>query len=309
MGRETRERVGAFIVTYRRPEVLRENLAALQAQTRRLDGVVVINNDPGHDVRGVVRRDFPDVEVVDLAENVGSAGGFACALFIANRCHYTWAWLLDDDAIPEPSALDELLRISVRLRQDGRPVNLLAPVQVSPAGTFGGALWRNRVVAVPPAWRTGTEPFKIDLAYWAGLLAHRDVVNAIGFPRSDFFRCYGDYEYCLRARSVGMEIVAVPTSRVAHHEGLSRAVVRWGRRSVRSGYPPSRYYYDARNATFTAWHTMRSPLAVVFQLVRQARLAVGDLFYEDQKLRRVRLRFEGAADGLSGRLGRRPGLE
>ena len=305
----TPERVAAFVVTYRRPEILRTNLAALVSQTHRLDAVIVMNNDPDGRIRNLLWDEFPTVEVVDLSENVGSAGGFARALHLANQCGYTWGWLLDEDSIPEPNALEELMAAAARFRRDGEVIGMLAPMQMSAQGAFGGAMWRHRIVPVSNAQRAGREPFAIDLAYWAGLLVHRSVIGRIGYPRTEFFRCFADYEYCLRSKQAGMKLMAVPTSRVAHHEGLHRTVVRLGRPSVRAGYPPSRHYYDARNAAFTAWHSMRSPLAVAFQFIRQCRLAVGDLLYEDQKLRRVGLRFRGTVDGLLARLGRRSEIE
>lgn len=306
---QTGDRVAAFVVTYRRSVLLRANLAALAAQTRTPDAVIVINNDPDDDVRSSLWQEFPDVGLVDLAENVGSAGGFARALYIASRCNFTWAWLLDDDVIPESGALEGLLAASARLQREGRPTAMLAPVQLSSRGPFGGARWRNRIVPIPPALREEDRPVEVDLAYWAGLLVHRTVVSQIGYPRTEFFRCFADYEYCLRARRAGVSIVVVPTSRVAHHDGLHRTVVGLGRTSVRSGYNPARHYYDARNAAYTAWYTMGSPLAVAFQLARQCRLAAGDLLYEDQKLRRLTLRIRGTVEGLRGRLGRREEIE
>lgn len=303
-----REGVSAFVVTYRRPVSLRATLAALASQTRRPNSIIVMNNDPKGDVREGLRAEFPGTAVVDLAENVGSAGGFACALHIAWRQGVTWTWLLDDDATPYPDALEQLVRVATALRAAGRPVGLLAPTQISSTGRFGWANWRDRVTAVGPQ-RGDDQPFPIDLAYWAGLLVHRSVIEQVGYPRSEFFRTYADYEYCLRARRAGIEIVAVPASQIAHHEGLSRTVVRLGRRSVRHRYAPSRFYYDARNAAFTAWHTLRSPLAVLFQVIRQCRLAVGDLIYEDQKWRRMALRLQGTMDGLRGRMGRRETIE
>ena len=303
------ERVAAFVVTYRRPGLLRTNLAALVSQTRRLDAVIVMNNDPGDRVRDLLWDEFPTVGVVDLSENVGSAGGFARALHLASQCGYTWGWLLDDDSIPEPNAIEELLAAAARFRRDGLETAMLAPVQMSSRGAFGGALWRHRIVPISHAQRAGSEPFAIDLAYWAGLLVHRSVVGRIGYPRTEFFRCFADYEYCLRLKQAGMRIMAVPTSRIAHHDGLYRRVVRLGRPSVRARYAPSRHYYDARNAAFAAWHTLRSPLAVAFHLARQCRLALGDLLYEDQSLYRLGLRVRGTIDGLRGRLGRRAEIE
>lgn len=303
------ERVAAFVVTYRRPALLGATLSGILSQSRPLDAVIVINNDPTDGLREILWDEFPGVEVVDLAENVGSAGGFARALYIADRCAFTWAWLLDDDSIPEPAALERMLDARNALRQGGRRVALLAPMQVSSNGPYGGALWRDRIVAIPPSRRSGDEPFDIDLAYWAGLLVHRDVVACVGFPRTDFFRCYADYEFCLRARRAGLQIVAVPGSRVRHHEGEYRTVVRWGRRSVRRSAQPVRFYYDARNAAYVAWHTLRRPRAALFHILRQVKLAVGDLLYEDRKLYRARLRLWGTLDGLRGRLGRREDLE
>jgi len=304
----TREAVAAFVVTYRRPALLRATLSGITAQTRPPDSVVVMNNDPDDDIREGLGEKFPTAAVVDLAENVGSAGGFARALYIAGRQGAAWSWLLDDDAAPYPDALEQLLSVATALRAEGRPVGLLSPAQVASSGRFGWARWRHRPVPVEPALRDGDEPFAIDLAYWAGLLVHRSVINQVGYPRTEFFRCYADYEYCLRARRAGMEIVAVPGSRVAHQEGLSRAVVRLGRPSSRRRYPPDRHYYDARNAAFTAWHTLHSPLAVAFHLAHQCRLALGDLVYESESFRRLALRARGTLDGLWGRMGRKDGI-
>lgn len=304
------ERVGTFLVTYRRPALLLTSLRGVMAQTRPPDSVIVINNDAEDDVRGRLAPEFPGVGVVDLPANEGSGGGFACALDLATRLGFTWSWLLDDDAVPEPEALEALLGVAARMRGAERVLGIVASTQVSPHGTFGGARWRYRVIPVPATVRTGGEPFSIDVAYWAGLLVHRSVVEQIGLPRADFFRCFADYEYCLRVRRAGMEIVAVPTSRISHHaDGMYRTVTRLGRRSVRLVYEPARHYYAVRNEAYTAWRILRNPLSVFFHLTRQVRLAAGDLLHEEQPIHRLRLRVLGTVDGLRGRLGRRQEIE
>src|SRR3970040_2580165 len=67
--------VGAFVVTYRRPELLVQTLRTIRLQTHGVQSVVVLNNDPAADVRALLREEFPDVTVVDLPDNTGSAGG------------------------------------------------------------------------------------------------------------------------------------------------------------------------------------------------------------------------------------------
>ncbi len=307
--RQSADSVSAFVVTYRRPELLAATLRGVVAQTRLPDAVIVINNDPADDVRVRVGSEFPGVEVLDMGGNEGSGGGFACALEMASRLGYTWSWLLDDDSIPDATSLEALLEAVGRLRGLDRAHAIAASTQVSPQGTFGGGRWRHRVIPVPVSERNGSEPYSVDVAYWAGLLVHRSVMERIGFPRADFFRCFADYEYCLRVRRAGIKIVGVPASRVAHHTAMYRASVRLGRRSVRLAYEPARHYYAARNEAYTAWRILRNPLAVAFFLGRQIRLGVGDLLHEERPLHRVRLRFLGALDGLRGRLGRREEIE
>jgi len=300
--------VGAYIVTYRRPRLLVESLRAVVAQSHRLHQIVVVNNDPDTDIPSLLGGDFPGVGVANVHRNVGSSGGFAAALRLAYDAGVTWAWLFDDDVLPYPDALAELLAGYEEVHTAGVPVGILAPLQESPRAVFGVSLWRHRLVP-PPRLQAGDRPYPVDMTYWAGMLVHRRVIERVGFPRSDFFRCFGDYEYCLRARTAGLRVVAVPRSRVRHDPGHPTAVVRWGRRSVRFNWSPSRNYYHVRNAAYTMRFVIHDPLAAVLHTLRQVRLAGGDLLYEDAKLTRVRLRFRGLVDGFGGRLGRREDLE
>src|SRR3989304_8442052 len=86
----TREAVAAFVVTYRRPALLRATLSGIAAQTRPPDSVIVMNNDPNDDIREGLGKDFPTAAVVDLTENMGSAGGFARALSLCGRQGAAW---------------------------------------------------------------------------------------------------------------------------------------------------------------------------------------------------------------------------
>src|SRR3970040_1010634 len=126
--------VGAFVVTYRRPELLVQTLRTIRLQTHAVQSVVVLNNDPA-------------------------------------------------------------------------------------GAVFGASLWRPRPLQPPPALRNGTRPYPVDVAPWAGMLVHRRTVEQVGYPRAEFFRCFADYEFCLRVRAAGLRVFAVPTSRVRHEHG------------------------------------------------------------------------------------------
>lgn len=296
--------VGAFVVTYRRPALLATTLRALSAQTRPLDRIVVLDNDAEAGVPSLSVPAMPSVDVIKQAVNTGSAGGFSAALQMAYAEGLTWAWLLDDDAAPRPETLERLLAAADAVEHNAPPIGIVAPLQVSPRGVFGVSRWKHRAVQVRPR-EDSTEPLFVDVAYWAGMLVHRRVVESVGLPQEAFFRTFSDYEYCLRARKAGLAVVAVPNSFIDHDPGPPIRVTRFGRASVRFNYPPSRMYYHVRNVAYTTRYVLHSPTAALYHVARQVRAAVGDIVYDDRKGRRVWYRILGLLDGFRGRLGRR----
>ena len=297
--------VGAFVLTFRRPAELVDAIGGMLAQSRRLDSVTILNCDTSEPLKQTLGPRFPGVDVVDLEANVGSAGGFDRALRLAYERRVEWAWLFDDDCMPAPHALSELLRGAAGAT--GGRVGIVAPVQVSQRQVYGVSFWRDRLVR--PRLQRTDPPLDVDVAYWAGMLVNRCVLEEIGFPRPEFFRCFGDYEFCLRARKAGFRVLAVPTSHVVHDHGPPNVVVRFRRTSIRLAYPPSRFYYHVRNWAFTTRFVLRSPKAMLWHLLLQVRLAAGDLVYADRKWERLVLRVRGVVDGFRGHLGHRKNLE
>src|SRR4051794_12189716 len=101
--------VCAVLVTYNRSTLLREALAALLRQTRPVERILVVDNASTDGTRSMLGDEFPQVDVLTLPENVGSAGGFHAGIAHAFGRGFEWIWTLDDDAIAEPSALAALL--------------------------------------------------------------------------------------------------------------------------------------------------------------------------------------------------------
>ena len=96
--------VWAVVVTYNRKELLRECLVALRAQTRPPDHVLVVDNASTDGTLELVSEEFGEVELLALPENVGGAGGFHAGLERAYASGAEWAWLMDDDTVPQPEA-------------------------------------------------------------------------------------------------------------------------------------------------------------------------------------------------------------
>ncbi|MDX6368270.1 MAG: rhamnopyranosyl-N-acetylglucosaminyl-diphospho-decaprenol beta,3/1,4-galactofuranosyltransferase, partial [Nocardioidaceae bacterium] len=111
-----RERVVAVVVTWNRRELLAESLRAILRQTDPPEQTIVVDNASDDGTAELLRRDFASLDVVSTLTNLGGAGGFAVGLDRALRTGCDAVWLMDDDTVPEPTALAALL--TARRRYD-----------------------------------------------------------------------------------------------------------------------------------------------------------------------------------------------
>ena len=99
----------AVVVTYNRRELLLEALAAVYTQSRPPDAVIVVDNASTDGTAAAVRELYPAAELAGLTHNAGGAGGFAGGMALALARTADLVWLMDDDTVPEPGALEALL--------------------------------------------------------------------------------------------------------------------------------------------------------------------------------------------------------
>ena len=233
--------VCAIVTTYNRRDLLAECLAALEAQTRRPDATVVVDNASTDGTAAMLREQHPGVELLALAGNEGSAGGFHEGLAHGHRRGFDWFWLMDDDTLPAPGALAELLGALERLGGLPHPY-LLASKAVWRDGTLHpmnapGAERRDVDRLVASAER---RLLPLRSATFVSLLVARRAVERYGLPEKRYFVWSDDGEYTARIlrRDAGY---LVPTS-VVHHKTQTphTAVTAAG----------GRFYFHVRNTLF-----------------------------------------------------------
>jgi rhamnopyranosyl-N-acetylglucosaminyl-diphospho-decaprenol beta-1,3/1,4-galactofuranosyltransferase len=92
--------VVAVVVTRQRPELLKQSLAALGAQTRPVDGLVVVDNGPDEETAAAVAACGIPATYLPSRRNLGGAGGFALGMLTALAQGAEWVWCADDDGRP-----------------------------------------------------------------------------------------------------------------------------------------------------------------------------------------------------------------
>ncbi len=236
-------RVTAVVISNDQPEWLRKTLTALKSQTRSVDEIIAVDTSKTL-VCSEVFREFGVTSVIKRSDTNFSAlvaAGVAQAVSIFTTPNlvgdslaplsgdldknvegqHTWYWLLHDDSVAEPDALEKLLAAA-----DLSPsVALLGPKQVDP---------KNPKVIVQQGLtltKLGGIFNIVDEELDQAQHDDADDVLAIGSAgaliRSDLYRrlqgfdrrapnLASDIDFSIRARLSGYRVVVVPSARIAH---------------------------------------------------------------------------------------------
>ena len=92
--------VVGVVVTHNRRELLANSLKVMAAQTKPIDHLVVVDNDPSHPAKDVVEGCGIPTTYLTSHRNLGGAGGFALGMLHALALGADWVWLADDDGRP-----------------------------------------------------------------------------------------------------------------------------------------------------------------------------------------------------------------
>jgi rhamnopyranosyl-N-acetylglucosaminyl-diphospho-decaprenol beta-1,3/1,4-galactofuranosyltransferase len=248
-------RVIAVVVTYNRRPLLLEALAAVHAQSRAADAVIVVDNASTDGTAAVVRRHYPSVQLAELARNTGGAGGFACGLALALDSAADLVWLMDDDTVPEPGALRALL--DARARHPGRPERPPALVASRVLWTDGRAHPMNTPRTKPFASKAELRSadaagcLPIRSASFVSVLVDASVCRQRGLPQADYFLWNDDFEFTTRLLRGNVGLLC-PASVVVHKTREFGST---------DADPGQRFFYEVRNKIWTL--RARAPLAPV----------------------------------------------
>ena len=268
--------VSVVTVTYGdRWHLLERVLEYIEADPK-IGRVIVVDNGARTSIAALVQRaGFRKAIVVGNPRNLGSAAGFKLGLETVLSYDPQWIWLLDDDNLPDPIALDKILHSAAALdpaergrtafvafRPEhhgavaaGEDVRRCFPPHSSFCGFYvtdiPHKIWRGMRPRRPLASRE--IPVRVALPYapYGGLFFHRKLLEKIGTPNKDLVLYADDTEFTSRiVQSCGRlwlltdaPIIELEPSWSTKHAGSSFET--W-----LTGSADFRVFYRARNRAY-----------------------------------------------------------
>jgi GT2 family glycosyltransferase len=218
------------------------SLDRLQYENKR---VIVVDNGSTDDSASRIRQQFPCAEIVLAGKNLGFPRGCNVGIRRALAQSTDYVWLLNNDTIVDPGALDALVD-----KAESDP-------QI---GAVGSAVYSMEEPAQLQAWGGGYVNFwigrsrhflrpvadeKIQYIIGASLLIPWRVLDAVGLLDEGIFLYWDDPDYCWRLRSAGWKLAVAGQSKI-WHKGMSA----WGKTNPRSDT-----FFNASAVRFFAHHS------------------------------------------------------
>lgn len=293
---KSQEDTAAVLVLYRPPETLQSAVAALYPQVKWL--ILVDNGD-----NRALRDSFNAAKChwiqspqnnLALAQNLGIAR--------ARELGAKFVLLMDDDSHPAPE-MAEHLREAYR-----EGMGVVGPYLEEPALgreplyiTPRWKIWFRRVgfsslngghnvpqtpTASPPHTCSDQIQLLPNIFYLcaSGSLIPISVIDAVGGMDEALGLYFVDTEFCLRARRVGLDVVAVRTARLTHRIGQRSEHSFLGRKISTTNHPaPTRFLMCRNRKALWKRYLTSDPGYVVFDVLRFFSEVLRILLFEHQK--------------------------
>ncbi|MCS4484044.1 glycosyltransferase family 2 protein [Gleimia sp. 6138-11-ORH1] len=251
-------KVAAVVVTFNRRDLLEKTLAGIEGLTRPVDKLFIIDNASTDDtVEFLTSRQYAtEHRVIRTKVNTGGAGGFTLGIEEAYKEGYDAFWLMDDDTVPQPESLAELLKGMESYREVRGAY---------PSFACSSVLWTDgnlcEMNTPAPVWdwarslAAGYDWVDVKSCSFVSCLVTREAVAAQGLPYREYFIWYDDAEYTTRLSKLRSGIY-VPASKVDHLLAQNRGV-NYGDVNEQNIW---KFEYGVRNQVSAAWSLRRPTL-------------------------------------------------
>ena len=212
--------VTAILVAYNSEKVIASAIASLLADAA-VEKIIVVDNCSHDNTRDMIRRDFPQVTLIENPRNdgFGPANNIALA-----RVSGDYALLVNPDAVMNAGAIEKLLLASER-HPDAA---IVAPALYDEQGKLHHSFKRNVFDRESSRDKLVVPEGEMCAEFLSGavMLFNMELMRQVGFFDPNIFLYYEDDDICLRVRNAGFSLVYVPAAHAVHLMGASSGASR-----------------------------------------------------------------------------------
>jgi len=205
-----------------------ECVASLLAAGVSEGQIVIVDHASTDDSVPVLQERFGSaIHVLEIAENLGFAGGINRGVQFALGQGADWVLVMNNDTTVAGDFIAELEH-AIQRHPEYTVFGPLILYTYDPSRVWylADCRWRNSLITrslykdqvVPEDL---TEFIEVDFISGCGMLVHRRVVEATGLFDPLFFMYAEDADFCWRARQAGFKIAAAPHARMWHKVSVS----------------------------------------------------------------------------------------
>lgn len=191
---EQKRSVAAVVVTYNRLSLLKQCVDCLRAQTAICE-ILIVNNASTDGTEewlaaqtGLLSR--------NTGRNLGGAGGFNCGMRWAVEDGFDYVWVMDDDTLPKPDALEKLLEADEILQGDYGWLSSVALWTDGSECKMNRQKLKKSYYDYSPLLKYGL--VQAEQATFVSLFLRRETILRVGLPIKEFFIWGDDIEFTRR---------------------------------------------------------------------------------------------------------------
>src|SRR3972149_5968710 len=207
--------------------------------------IVLVDNGSTNGSEEHLRRQLPDLEILQSGSHLGFAGGCNVGIRYALNSGADLVWLLNNDTVTDPEALTRLVEAMEGDASAGIAGSKIYYHNDPSRIWFAGGIWRKGRLRLRHRGAHQLDEGQFDKMCEIGsvsgcsLLISAAAIRDTGLMDESYFLYWEDVEWCARAGEKGYKVLFVPGSRVWHKVSASA-----GENSF------SQYYYYIRNGFY-----------------------------------------------------------
>ncbi len=193
------------------------------------NSVVIVENGSTDNSLAILKKNYPDIEIIENSKNLGFAGGVNQGIKKAVELGAEYIALFNNDAIADKNWLKEL----VEVMQASPEVGIVAPKLLSSDKKHldsTGDQYTNWGLPYPRGRKEEisgqyNSPERVFSASGGASLYRVSMLKEIGLFDEDFFAYYEDVDISFRAQLAGWKVAYEPSSIVYHEIGATSSKI------------------------------------------------------------------------------------